>query len=488
LLTLNNITSLASLGPLARRLRDPYLYQSVDPKRLPEYLETGWAKVGNSASTVRVRKLKPTSEFFEHRVWKLLYDLQFPFLSGKNGATITNTDDGGAAEGNVSIATFDNDVALCVNCAAAKPDDKLVHFEQEAKALSAMRGTIARALPPTVGGNKRKIATILWTQGITLNDEQKVRARAEQIKLFDEAELDYYEQLVAQLGVAAKYQLLADIFANLEIPGLNVVVPAIRTKLGKATTYTFPIRPANLLRIAYVSHRSKGKATDVDTYQRLIKRNRLKSIQKYIDGGGYFPTNIVINIPGNVEFHKAENPRGYSASTGDFGWLRLPPKYKSAWIIDGQHRLFAYAGSAMADKSELIVLAFAGLAPSEQAKLFVDINGEQKSVKQNLLVELWAELFWDSPDLTARTKAVISKTIMALDTERDSALFGRINKADDKSTDIRCLSLQTLTAALNKPEFFVSASRNVITPGAFWAQDNESTRRRATLILKSWFA
>ncbi len=74
------------------------------------------------------------------------------------------------------------------------------------------------------------------------------------------------------------------------------------------------------------------------------------------------------------------------------GWLDIRCAYKSAWIIDGQHRLFAYSGHVQAAKARLSVLAFEKLPSSTQAQLFVDINAEQKSVKQSLLQELYAGL------------------------------------------------------------------------------------------------
>jgi DNA sulfur modification protein DndB len=487
-MALTNIQASVNLGPLARRFRQPFEYQSVNPKLVEDYIKQGWSIANTSATSVRMQKPKPLSTFFEHRVWKLLYDMQFPKLSGKGGASLETPTPQGFVSNQLDVATFDEDVALYIECKSATNPKRYATFIADSARLESLRKPFAQAITEVAGdGVKRKIASVMWTYNLTLSDNDRERAAQQQIKLFDDNELRYYEDLVSKIGAAAKYQFLADVFANTEIPNMDVVVPAIRSRMGKSEAYTFPISPADLLKIAYVSHRSKGKVTDVDTYQRLIKKSRLKSIRTYIEDGGYFPTNIVANMNvTSVSFSKAEVPKGHAGVKGDFGWLRLPAKYKSAWIIDGQHRLFAYAGSEMATKAEVVVLAFIGLAPSEQAKLFVDINAKQKSVKQNLLMELWAELFWDSPDLMARAKAVISKTIMVLDSEPESPLFGRIIKADEKSDNIRCVSLQTLTTALNKPEFFVSNPRNVQTPGAFWAKDNNATRRRAATILKAW--
>ena len=486
---LENIAELSDLGPLARRFRQPHVFQSINPKLVEDFIKDGWSVASTNATTVRMRIDKAPEQFFEDRTWKLLYDMQFPHISGKGGAVLQTKTPQGFVANQLDVVAFDDDVALFIECKSALSSKRYGTFIEDSARLASLRGPFALTLPRrATDAEKRKVASIMWTQNLTLSDNDRERASAQNIRLFDEVELAYYEDLVAKIGTAAKYQFLADVFANTEIPNLEIVVPAIRAKMGRTTSYTFPINPSDLLKIAYVSHRSKGKVTDVDTYQRLIKRSRLKAIRTYIDAGGYFPTNMVVNIDSRhrLMFSKAEAPRGHIGVKGDFGWLTLPAKYKSAWIIDGQHRLFAYAGSDFAAKSEVIVLAFAGLAPSEQAKLFVDINAEQKSVKQNLLVELWAELFWDSPDLMARAKAVISKTIMVLDTDFDSPLCARIIKADERADNIRCISLQTLTTALNKPEFFVSAPRGVQTPGAFWAKDNDATRKRAAGVLKAW--
>jgi DNA sulfur modification protein DndB len=107
-----------------------------------------------------------------------------------------------------------------------------------------------------------------------------------------------------------------------------------------------------------VSHRAKGKASDIDAYQRLLKKSRLRSIREYIDEGGIFPTNIVVNI---AESRWLTFERGKQEAEGKnsvFGWLNIRPAYRIAWIIDGQHRLFAYANHSLASKSLISVMAF----------------------------------------------------------------------------------------------------------------------------------
>jgi DNA sulfur modification protein DndB len=112
----------------------------------------------------------------------------------------------------------------------------------------------------------------------------------ERVPLLDEKDLEYYEQLVDQVGYAARFQFLADLLQGRSVPGLELTVPAIRSKMAGSVAYTFCVSPEYLLKIAFVSHRAKGKPSDIDAYQRLLKKSRLNSIREYIAEGGIFPT------------------------------------------------------------------------------------------------------------------------------------------------------------------------------------------------------
>ena len=137
---------------------------------------------------------------------------------------------------------------------------------------------------------------------------------------FDDHDLGYYENLVSHIGPAAKYQLLADMLPGKAVPGLALRVLAIRTRMGGFRCYTFSISPEYLLKISYVSHRSKGKASDVSTYQRMLNKTRLNSIRLYITDDGIFPTNIVINIDKNrLQFERIHRNRAMPTTVGCVG-------------------------------------------------------------------------------------------------------------------------------------------------------------------------
>ncbi|HYR11636.1 MAG TPA: hypothetical protein VEQ60_27885, partial [Longimicrobium sp.] len=140
-------------------------------------------------------------------------------------------------------------------------------------------------------------------------------------------------------------------------------------------------------------------------------------------------------------------------------------------------------------ESKLCVTAFEGLLPSKQAELFIDINAKQKSVKQSLLQELYAELHWDADNPVVRVRAIVSKAVQDLDADPESPLYQRIQTADAAKDFLRCISLTSLYSAIEKPGLHITRERqgHVVEYGPLWAGDNTATLRRTTLILKRWF-
>ena len=264
--------------------------------------------------------------------------------------------------------------------------------------------------------------------------------------------------------------------------------------MGGYRSYTFAVSPEYLLKIAYVSHRARGKRSDIASYQRMVSGSRLRRIARYIsEPDSIFPTNIVINLdPGKkgsgAHFEKAKQEAGSEGAT--FGWLSLRPTYKSAWIIDGQHRLFAYSGHAKASTSQLSVLAFEGLPGNMQQQLFIDINAEQKSVKRSLLQELYADLHRDSNDPGKLIQALISEAVQELDRDADSPFFDRVLLADSVRTETRCISLNGLFSALDKPGFYYGSVKNnvVVNPGPFWSDNPDHVVKRTNAVVNAWFS
>jgi DNA sulfur modification protein DndB len=497
---LSNVLSRADLVGLMRQKSRPYDRRAVDSRDLDGYLADGWAISTRGKRSVGIVRPKRHDVLLEDRVWMLLWRMLFPRLSGPGGAIVTINPGGERRVTNqVDVLGLDDELCLAIECKSAITRGRRPSFQEELAKHAAARehlqsGVSARSR----NGAKRSAVLALWTQNAVLSRSDKERAKDQNIVLLDEGDLEYYETLVHQLGPAARYQFLAELIPGKAIPGLGIRVPALQSKMGAHTCYTFSVAPEYLLKIAYVSHRTP-RDSDVATYQRMLARTRLQKIANYICSGpdAMFPTNIVINLEkpekgrrgSGAQFEKARQEEGAEGAT--LGWLTLRPAYKSAWVIDGQHRLYAYsyAGPEAAAKGRLSVLAFVGLPGSVQQKLFVEINAEQKSVKRNLLQELYADLHRGAGDPKNRIKSLISEAIQELDEDPDSAFFDRILLATSVKTDARCITLNSLFSALEKPGFYFSSVREntIIDPGALWDKTDDSIIRRTTSTLNCWF-
>jgi len=486
---LSNVVAIEELGGLARSRGRDYETKTVNPALVDQFLAEGWAVDKSNQKSVRLRRSKTHGTYLEDRVWSLFYRMQFPLLSGKGGAELVlDSKNPDSPTTQIDVTALDNEIAIAIECKSSENFAKRPQFQHDlAKHALVRERFTAAARAQFVATHKRQVVLAMFMSNILLSDNDRARAKDANIVVFDERDLEYYENLVSHLGPAARYQFLADTLPGKTVPGLELRLPAIKTKMGGFNCYSFSITPDYLLKISYVSHRSKGKKSDVSTYQRMLHKSRLKKIRDYITEDGIFPTNIVVNIDKNrLQFeriHQEGDPE-----SGVAGWLIIRPTYKSAWIIDGQHRLFAYSGHERAAKSRLSVLAFDGLAPSEQAKLFIDINAKQKSVKQSLLQELYAELHWDADDDAIRVRAIVSKAIQDMDADPESPLYQRVQTADVGKDAIRCISLTSLYGAIERAGFHIVKEKkgHILEYGPLWAGDNETTLKRTNYVLNHW--
>ena len=493
---LDNLFPVDELRSLATRKAKRESFKTIRNALVREELDRGWEVQKKNKNTTRVRKPKSHHQLLEDRVWTLLYRMGFGLLNGDGGAfLLLNTDQPKGPDNQIDVVGLDDEVAFAIECKSSESPRRFSDFTADLAKHVNLRDrfikTARQQFPAQdLQQSRRPCIFAFWTFGIIISENDRTRALKDRVALLDEKDLEYYEQLTDQVGSAARFQFLADLLEGKSIPGLEIKVPAIRSKMAGSTAYIFSISPEYLLKIGFVSHRARGKPSDIDAYQRLLKKSRLNSIREYIAEGGVFPTNIVANVADGRWLQFERGKQEAEAKSSVFGWLIIRPAYRIAWIIDGQHRLFAYANHELARKSLISVMIFVGLEPSEQARLFVDINAKQKKVKQSLLQELYAELHWDADDPKVRVQAILSKTVQALDTELSSPFRGRILKADDSRTDQRCISLTSIFGALDKTGLFIERLRKGGIPdyGPLWRAKNETTVKRTVVVVSSYFA
>ncbi|TAM55385.1 MAG: hypothetical protein EPN53_03070, partial [Acidobacteria bacterium] len=263
---LRNILPREELRSLAGRRAKPDEYKSVRNQLVAEEIGKGWAAAKKSGkTTTRLKRQKSLDRLLEDRVWVLLYRMGFAHLSGQGGA-FQGLAEGkeGQPESQIDVVAIDAEAAVVVECKSSASPRKFGDFSAVLAKHVALRKGFGRSLQaqfPTA--KKHGLVFVIWTAGIVPTDSDRSRAQAEKVCLLDEKDLDYYETLINQIGAAARYQFLADLLQGQAIPGLEITVPAIRTRMGSFDAYVFSVSPEYLLKIAFVSHRKRGKATDI---------------------------------------------------------------------------------------------------------------------------------------------------------------------------------------------------------------------------------
>ncbi len=317
---------------------------------------------------------------------------------------------------------------------------------------------------------KRKVKFIWATHNYIMSQADMEKLKEWGITYFNDDIIDYYAKLTKHLGISAKYQLLGNLFANQEIANMEDRIPAIQGKMGGFTYYSFSIEPERLLKISYVLHRDEANKSLMPTYQRLIKKKRLIEVQSFIESGGYFPNSLIISIDTNGRGLKFDlSSTHVEGAISKLGILHLPKKYRSAYIIDGQHRLYGYSDSPYAKKNSIPVVAFVDLDRQEQIKLFMDINENQKAVSKSLRVFLNADILWESPNYNERRQALYSRIAQMLGEESASPLYGRVVVGDNEPSPRRCITVSAVQSALKKCHFFTQFGKKniIITDGTF---------------------
>lgn len=494
---IDNMFSRNDLVTELKRRDSKYIFASVLNAEISIHEQDGWIidKKKGKLKT-RVRKSKTIPILTEDRIWTILYKMNFSFLCGENGATLFSFQDS-KVHNQIDSLAYDDESAIVVECKTGENNKKKEDLKKDIESLVAHRNSINDILRKETG-KKIRTAGILVLLGIDPSDADIERARESHITILDATGLEYYEKLIEHIGHSAKYQLLSEVFSDTEIDGLKIKIPAVEAKFGKSATYTFAITPDHLLKIAFIAHRNRGRlgSADDQAYQRMVKKTRLTAIRKFIQNGGIFPTNIVINFSPGRKSSKSGllfQPTTQAQDAVEnvrLGWLILPSRYQSAWIIDGQHRLLAYSGMEQAKKSVLTVTAYDCLDVSEQLELFTKINSEQKKVSGNLLTMLHADLKWSSPDEEEQVLSIVSKIALTLNERTSSPFFKRILLADEIATDTRCINIQSFTSALRKTGLFLDKKVNNkwIKFGALWSGTPEATLKRALSILDEWFS
>lgn len=166
----------------------------------------------------------------------------------------------------------------------------------------------------------------------------------------------------------------------------NVKVDYFETRFGGTPAYTFNLKVKDLVLIHYIAVR--GQDDEPGAVQRVLNKRRIESIKDYVLSGNQFFSSFILNWANADTDITFKNKK-----------LEIPLLPASAQVIDGQHRISGLE-AAMIENSDIgeqtvIVTLCNNLDTTSAAKIFLNINTEQKPVPKSLIYDLFGEIHDD---------------------------------------------------------------------------------------------
>nr|WP_319273523.1 DGQHR domain-containing protein [uncultured Draconibacterium sp.] len=470
-----------------RKRKSEFLFESVLSKYEDDFIGKGWEVNRRFKTKTRLQKRKPQDQKFEDKVWATFAGLGFKFLNIDRNFKLPYSNDENLTQ-QIDVFAADEETVLIIECKSTGGEPKKGNFKETIEAIGGKKDGLLKTIQKIFSGHKPKVKFIFATNNYILSKPDIERLENYGIIHFDNEMIQYYDELNKHLGIAARFQLLGFLFSGQKIPEMENKIPAIKGKMGGLTYYSFSIEPEKLLKLGYVLHRNKANKKLMPTYQRLIKKSRLKSVQEFVEGGGYFPNSLIVSIDCKkaLRFDLANNQN--SDCLSKLGILHLPQQYRSAYIIDGQHRLYGYANSEYKNTNTIPVVAFENLERENQVKLFMQINENQKAVPKNLRNTLNADLLWVSPYIDEQVKALKLQIAQDLGEDLDSPLYDRIIIGENKKTSTRCITIDTIRIGLDRSNYFGSFTKTAIKEdGTYYLGNNQDSYNLFLPFIKGVF-
>jgi DNA sulfur modification protein DndB len=442
----------------------------------------GWVVQRENKSSFRMRRGKRFDEILENRFWNVLYRFGYGELNAGRQFRIVVGKGSEATEKQIDVFAKDDETVVIAECKACETPTKR-SLLKDLNELAGLKKPIADAVRKHYGeGFKPKFIWCFVTDNVRWSNEDLKRADEHNIKVIRELELLYFEEFSRKIGPAARYQFHAEYLEDQQVPALSGrKVPAVKTKLGGTTAYLFSALAKDILRIAFVNHRDLRDPSGAPSYQRLVKPARLKQIGAFLDEKGFFPNTILLNFHRPPRFEQVARDEKSGVT---FGNLILPDRYKSCWVIDGQHRLYGTVFTEQEYKRPLFFVAFDKVTKAQEAHIFVEINAKQATVPPTLLSALDAEVKWDSEVPKERLAAIASRSVDLMNTKGSGPLEAKVISpgitGGNQPLNLRSIQERiVLTGILGS----INAKTGEIIPGPCWAGSSEASLVRLVELL-----
>lgn len=237
----------------------------------------------------------------------------------------------------------------------------------------------------------------------------------------------------------------------------------LKTEFDNIPTYTFTMKVKDLMPMFYVAVR--GRDSEDGAVQRVLNSRRISSIKNYIIEGNTFFSSFILNWT---------DEKNDISHRGDK--IKIPFIPDSMQVIDGQHRLAGFQAAIMDDESvgerEILVTLCQRLTTKEAAKIFLNINTEQKPVPKSLMYDLFGEI--ESDD----THAINRITDIARElNENTNSPFYKLVKFPGNPRGVGSIELST----------FIQTLKEHVKPGGTFSKFRIKTYDNQRNLIENYF-
>jgi DGQHR domain-containing protein len=183
---------------------------------------------------------------------------------------------------------------------------------------------------------------------------------------------------------------------------------------GRHKFYSLAMPSEILAECSFVLTRGEDREAG---FQRYLSKERAQEIASYIDSGlGTIPSAVILSAQPECNYEYNSKNRTVSFDKIENAFM----------IIDGQHRVYGF--SLAKSTLRVPVIIYSDLDRSEEAQLFIDINGKQKQVPPELLLDVKK-----LANTQGSTEKKIGIVFDLFDSEPGSALLGLLSPHERKT-------------------------------------------------------
>lgn len=160
----------------------------------------------------------------------------------------------------------------------------------------------------------------------------------------------------------------------------------------------------------------------IEGFQRTLDEGRAESIADYIRNGGTIPSSIILSAQQDSQLTYSSRNKTITFEVNPSAFL----------ILDGQHRVFGFRKLLHEGaKYRVPVIIYNELTPTQEARLFIDINTLQRPVPKELLLDIKRLAERESDD-----ERMLDELFTCFESETDSYLLNKLSRIDKQKGKI----------------------------------------------------